>query len=461
MLPIAVLLTLVVPNALWAAGPWVLREDLQGQSRLIRTEMKVDGTMRINPDGKKVRHYPMALTATYEAVERILSPTASIRYYRQAESQVKANDTELTDQLPTVKRLIAVTKGADGLVLFSPEFTLNREELDLVNISANPLILADLLPNDAVPLNQPWSPSNQVLAQLLGIDTVNSNDLTGTLTEVDASGIAKITFQGKVSGAIQGVATEIELKSRMNLDTGENRILWFATSIQEDRAIGHALPGFTVTAVIRTQLEPTDAIDELSDKQLAKFDLKVSEGRRMLAFQGKEAGFRIMHDRNWFALAETPKQTVFRRVLDGELIAQANVSRLTDLKPQEHMTIEAFQLEVEKALGDRLGQVTDATQSVNSQGLRELRVTAVGSANELPITWVYYMVSNDQGRRYSTVFTYETSLAEKFAEADRSFMSGFDLVNPPEPQTALRIKATAKPEEPVLKRATLESATQR
>lgn len=275
---------------------------------------------------------------------------------------------------------------------------------------------------------------------------------------MDASGIAKISFQGKVAGAIQGVATEIELKSRMNLDTNANQLTWFAASIQEDRSIGHATPGFQVTAIIRTQLEPSPQIDELSDAKIAALDLNVSEGRRMLAFEGEEADFRVIHDRSWFAIAETPKRTVFRRVQDGELIAQANVSRLTDLKPQEHMTLEALQKEVEKALGERLGQVTDANQSINSQGLRELRITAVGTANDLPITWIYYVVSDDQGRRYSAVFTYETSLAETFAEADRSFMSGFDLIALPEPQTA---QAEAPAEVPELSQTTEADAAQR
>lgn len=245
----------------------------------------------------------------------------------------------------------------------------------------------------------------------------------------------------------------------MNVDTKQKMITWFAASIEEERAIGHAVPGFTVTAVVRTQIQPTQPIEQLSDANLAKLDLESGDGMKMLSFTGKEAGFRVLHGRQWFALAETAKQTVFRMVSDGELLAQANVNRLTNLKPGEQTTLEGFEAEVKKALGERLGQVIDAAQSINSQGLRELRVSAVGTADGMPITWIYYLVSDDQGHRYSTVFTFETKLAEKFGQADRSFMSGFDLIEDAQQPTSAGEQEESEPEQPALIQARIEPAT--
>ncbi|MBI1248225.1 hypothetical protein GC197_10365 [bacterium] len=433
----SLLLALCASSPILAAQRWKLTEDLGGKTREIRTQLKVEGTMRINPDGKKVRTYPMTLDGKYVAFERNLSPAKSVRYYREAEADSTANDKPLVDKLPTVKRLIVVDASGDQPILFSPEFTLSREELDLVNIPGNPAILATLLPGQEVEIGQTWSPDNQALAQILGIDAVNNHEVTGTLTDVDANHVAKISLQGKISGAIQGVATEIELKARLNLDIRNKAITWFAASIHEDRSIGHALPGFDTTAVVRTQILPSQPMEELADAKLAKLSLTRNPGSEMLSFDGEETGFRVLYPRDWFAMAESQKQTVFRMVGEGELIAQANVNRLTNLKPGEQMTLEAFQEEVKKALKERLGQVVDASQAVNSQGLRELRVTAVGTANSMPITWIYYLVSDDAGKRYSTVFTFETDLAEKFGQADRSFMSGFDLIESKQPTVAV------------------------
>ncbi|WP_146118695.1 hypothetical protein [Blastopirellula marina] len=387
-----------------------------------------------------------------------MSPTTAIRYYKKAETESTANEKPLKDSLPTVKRLISVQTDTTGPLLSSPEYTLSREELELINVPGNPAVLGKLLPQAAVKKGQTWSPDNQALAQCLGIDAVNSHEVTGVLTDIDDAGLAKITFSGKVSGAIQGVATEIELKARMNVDTQQKMVTWFAASIEEDRAIGHAMPGFTVTAVVRTQIQPTQPIQQLSDANLAKIDLDGASGLKMLSFTGTEAGFRILHDRQWFAMAETAKQTVFRMVADGELLAQANVNRLTNLKPGEQTTLEGFEVEVKKALGERLGQVIDAAQTINSQGLRELRVSAVGTANGMPITWIYYLVSDDQGHRYSAVFTFETKLAEQFGQADRSFMSGFDLIEDAQQPTDANTDETA-PEQPALIQAQIEPAT--
>lgn len=451
---------------LWATSPvlaentWQLTEKLEGKTRRVSTELKVQGTMRVNPDGKKVRHYPMTLDGKYVAIERVLGPTSAVRYYETAETHSTANEKPLDDKLPTVKRLISLDTSGDRPVLFSPQYTLTREELELISVPGNPAILSKLLPAQPVAIKQAWSPDDQALAQVLGIDAINNHEVVATLTEVDNSGIAKVSLEGKVSGAIQGVATEIELKGRLNLDTRNQAITWFAASIKEDRSIGHALPGFDVTAVVRTQIEAAEPKKELSDVNLAKLNLQANDGSEMLAFEGKEGGFRLMHDRRWYAMAETAKQTVFRMVADGELIAQANVNRLTNLKAGEQMTLEGFEAEVKKALKERLGQIVDAAETVNSQGLRELRVTAVGTANKMPITWIYYLISDDNGRRYSTVFTFETSLAEKFGQTDRSFMSGFDLVEGAKPTIAKSPKEEES-EEPALISAKIESAQKR
>ncbi len=100
------------------------------------------------------------------------------------------------------------------------------------------------------------------------------------------------------------------------------------------------------------------------------------------------------------------------------------------------MTAEAFQQEVKKALGDNLGQIADISQKATPQNLRELRLTATGSSNDLPITWVYYLYSNDLGQRYSIVFTFESNLTEKFAEADRTLTASFDLLKTAKPTRA-------------------------
>ena len=452
--------------ALWATSPvlaedtWQLTEKLEGRTRRVNTELKVQGTMRVNPDGKKVRHYPMTLDGRYIAIERVVGPTLAVRVYETAETTSTANEKPLEDKLPTVKRLIAVDTSEDRPVLFSPQYTLTREELELISVPGNPAALSKLLPAQPVAIQQTWSPDDQALAQVLGIDAINNHEVVATLTEVDKSGVAKISLEGKVSGAIQGVATEIELKGRLNLDTRNEAITWFAASIKEDRSIGHALPGFDVTAIVRTQIAAAKPTTELSDATLAKLNLHANDGSKMLAFEGKEAGFRLMHDRRWFAMAETPKQTVFRMVADGELIAQANVNRLTNMKAGEQMTLEGFEAEVKKALKERLGQIVDASQAVNSQGLRELRVTAVGTANKMPITWIYYLNSDDNGRRYSTVFTFETSLAEKFGQTDRSFMSGFDLMDAPKPTVAAS-STEDDSEQPALISAKIEKVEKR
>lgn len=422
--------------------------------RKVRATLDVEGKVRINPDGKKVREFPMSLNGQYEYDERLMPKPLlkrTVRYYSKAHTKTQVSGQPGEAGIDPVKKLIVNDfTGGPQSVIFCPEFSLTREELELITIPGNSLATSLLLPNDPVTIGQTWEVLDAGLVGILNLDAISKNEVIGKLTQVEDQ-VATIELEGKVAGAVGGVATDVELRGKINFDLEANTITWFAAQISEERSIGHAHPGFVIKAVVRTQMEPISEVAQLSDSAIAQLNLEPDMGQQMLLFEGREIGCRFMHPRDWHAMGETGKATVFRLIRDGELLAQCNISRLTNLKAGEQTTLEGFQANVSSALGERLGQVMDAAERVTSEGLRELRITAVGTAEKLPITWVYYLMSDDTGRRYSLVFTYETTLTEKVAEADRTFTSGFSMLElegpkaaqvkeEPEAKTASRVK---------------------
>ena len=113
-----------------------------------------------------------------------------------------------------------------------------------------------------------WSLEETVVSRLLGLEAISQQDVVGTLESVKEN-VALISLVGKVTGAVGGVSSDIELKGKLNFDTKQRAITWLTLAYKENRAIGHAQPGFEVVSTLRMVVAPTQAIAGLSDKALA------------------------------------------------------------------------------------------------------------------------------------------------------------------------------------------------
>jgi hypothetical protein len=111
------------------------------------------------------------------------------------------------------------------------------------------------------------------------------------------------------------------------------------------------------------------------------------------------------------------------RLVDrGALIAQCNVSHLAKVDMQQLPTLPKFQEDVQKALGKNFQRFAQATESNTSSGNKIYRVVAEGNASELPIRWIYYLVSNAEGRQVVFAFTVEEALVDRLGDVDQDLV---------------------------------------
>ena len=239
------------------------------------------------------------------------------------------------------------------------------------------------------------------------------------------------------------VASKIALKAKANFDTAQRAVTWLAANFHERREIGHAEPGFDVTARLRVAITPQTEADALSDAALRDLPLKASAGSTLLELRPQQSNVRLIHDRRWRVLVDRHDLCVLRCVDGGDLIAQCNLSELADAAPGKRLALEAYQAEVLESLTSSAGQVVEASQSTTDEGLRILRVQATGIASEVPIVWVFYHVSNEQGRQAALAFTLEAKVVERFAEGDRTLVESFTFAPRPQPQEAKRTTPAA------------------
>ncbi|MBP88094.1 MAG: hypothetical protein CMJ64_15455 [Planctomycetaceae bacterium] len=399
-------------------------------ANLVKAIVEVSGKLKLNADGTKVSELPLRVRGELEYAERTIEQTQfhrkNARLYETARATIQVGDTRLESSLNEERRLVLAQVKESQHTLCSPQGPITRDELELIDIQGSTTLSHLLTPAAPVPIGAEWPHEADLLTAILGLDAIAQADVKSIFRKVEGD-IAIIDMSGEVSGAVDGVSSDIVLKAKYNVDLKSHSITWLAMSIHEDRAIGHATPGFEVTARIRVATTAQETPLDLTDDALAGLPLELSPGSTLLSLLSPTGGFQLLHAREWQVMVDRADVTILRFVEQGDLIAQCNVSSLPDSMRGERVSLEAFRADIEKALGKNFGQFVEASQQTNDQGLRVLRVVVSGVASELPIQWIYYHISTDDVRQAALVFTMDGKVVEKFAGADEALVNSFEF----------------------------------
>jgi hypothetical protein len=421
-----------------------------GSYRQVKALVAVEGNLKLNADGKEVQHLPLKVEAELQYAERVLSHAKQwsdfrlARSYATAQAHIRLRDSELKNQLRDDRQIVAAeAAGAAPPVLYSPLGPFTREELELIQIPAAGLALEALLPPRVLKIGGEWSLSDATVCRLLGLEAVSQQDFACTLDSVQDN-LAIVSLAGKITGAVGGVSSDIELKGKLNYDLKQRAVTWLTLAYKEERAVGHAQPGFEVVTTLKLVAAPCRPVAQLDDASLANLPQKASPPALALELQAADSGFQLLHDRRWSVMFDRPDTTVLRFVDRGDLVAQCNISPRPALGPQEQLTLEGFQADVKRVLGKNFEQIVEASEETTDSRLHILRVVVAGKAGDLNIHWTYFHLSNEQGRRATFVFTIESGLLERFATIDRDLVDGFTFTAEKQPKAAAK-PATAAP----------------
>lgn len=407
----------------------------------VKVAVEVAGQMKMNPTGKEVKFLPLSVTAEHNFLQRRLpaikdskgqdsAAVRLVRHYLSAETKFNLKNTEFGDKLRDDRQLIVLQTEGDEGTYFSPLGPLTREELELLDVQGVGVLPELLLPGKKLKVGETWQVADAAVVRFLSLDAVHKHDIMGKFDEF-RDGVAILSLEGKAAGAVGGVSSDVNVRCKLNLDPQEQLLTWLAISLTENRAIGHAQPGYEVTTRVRMVTALVDSAPELSEKSLGTLPLVADLGQRLLTFRSEKGGFELNHDRRWRVMTERYDSAVLRMIDRGELVAQCNIAKLKSFAKGEKLSIETFQEDVKKALEKQQASITEATQSTTDSGLAVQRLLVTGTASELPIQWTYYHLADSEGRRASLVFTIDAKLVEKYAHIDQELISAFRLFDPP------------------------------
>lgn len=285
------------------------------------------------------------------------------------------------------KRLLVAHEDPAGACVVSADGVLTRDQLDCVQLPADPLDIDTLLPAGELLPTDSWKADPEAIERVMRIGSTTLCEVTGVI-ETTTARHAKLRFAGPVHGLADGARVEIDLRGVALFDRQTRRITRLNLAWREQRAVGPATPALTATAKLNLVIQPP-----AEGQALNAVDQLIAETTRLdrrLAITTGGSGWRLLADRDWFVVAGDRHATTLRRVTgDG-------VSMLTTLAPSAstRMTLATLEQELRYSLGGDLATVLSTEQTPRADGAT-IAIASAGKLDGRPVEWRHHHVTTD------------------------------------------------------------------
>ncbi len=381
---------------------------------------------------------PFRFSSKQEWVERIRSvdeggkPQRSLRRIQAAEGTIDffrgLGHTLATRLRPELSLLIA-ERGPTGVVIVSAGGSFTRDELDLVQSPADPLILGELLPSNPVSVASVWDVPAQAALSLSEYQSLTSSRMKATLASCDEQ-TAQIRLEGELKGSIHGSEGVITINGVALFDRKARLITKLTLDRAEVRQAGPVESALDVKSRLELEQSITNLTPELSDQVLEGLDLDVTPMREKLRLNAPEGLYSLSHDRSWHLVEDNASRVILKRLdASGRTVAQCNLMVGPRAGRGRHQDLAQFQADVQAAIGERFGQFLGSgeIENDNARGFRyKLSVEGVEQAAGVVPLWYYYLVASPAGDQIIVIFTLSRGSATQFGDQDLQLIGSLE-----------------------------------
>ena len=351
----------------------------------------------------------------------------SVRYYDIARAEIQVGDQSAKPALDLNRRQIICDVRNNKASLFSSIGPLKDDQMLLIeDLPANSLLLDHLLPDKPVKIDDTWTLPEGMLGPLLSLDAIESQDLKAVLKSVKDD-IALVEINGEIEAAYLGAASAMNIRLMYQFDLLTRRIIWLGLVITESRSLGNVGPAVDLIAKLTLKITP-----DIEPVQLKKDRVIIIpddiEKHLTLTYDSQDKGpWRFLHGRNWYVIYDVPGSTKMRLMLNGELISQCDIVQMAKADSASPTSLTDFQRDLKDELKDSFGKFLTATEGQTSKGYRELRVVISSEAQEMPLIWIYYLLTKNDGTQVILAFVVRRDLLDEFNDADHAIVDTFEI----------------------------------
>ena len=402
-------------------------EDQGGKSTAAEIEIKITGHLLVAQNRVAPAKHALDVSASlgFEDTQTNSDENAvtHCRVYSLAKAEMKVGENRFERRLDEARKNVLVQNSGAKLRFRPQQGVFTFEENELVQTPFDPCFILRML--QAKRDGEVWKLDDRLLASVLLWDKVTTNQL-----EFKESN-GKIEAAGSAEGISNGAKTKAEIKFAATLGSESQTLTAIAVAIKENREVSVREPGLETILKLTGRFEEKLQSEELALMVASTRDSTDDSASELSTYTSTNGRFTLQLDSNWRPYADKPDVAAFRYVAGSELVAQMNISRLTDTPNGRVVSLEGYADDVKKTLKGKLQQLVESRESVQESGMRMLRVTALGRSGETPIMWIFCHLSDDSGRRVSLAFTLEEKYAEQFAGAEERMISSIRFTDEP------------------------------
>jgi hypothetical protein len=418
----------------FAAEKIALRE-VPSSSRVYRVDhhLTVTGELKTAVGEGKARELELKVDADHRYRERRLpasgrGPAAlrALRHHDLAAAKISVAGQTSSSRLRDSRQRIVAEGHRDGVASHSPDGPLTAGEVDLLEVPGDSLAMLALLPVKLVEPGDTWEPESWAAQMLTSMEAVLKSEMTCKLEKVTGD-IAYVSFEGKIEGATDGSAANVNLAGTFEFDVKQNYIRQFEVNQREKRSVGAVSPGMNVQAkaTLKRSIEATPG--PLTDAVVENVPLE-TDAKSMKLSLDTAWRTRLTYGRSWRLFHQSGDTVVLRLLEAGSLISQCNMSRITSAAAGKHTSEMQFQKDIQRALGDRLKTIAKAEELEVDDGRFLYRVTAVGESNGVDMHWYYYLCAAPSGDQVTFTFAVESKLVKELDDRDIEVVQSLEFL---------------------------------
>ncbi|MCL2116886.1 MAG: hypothetical protein FWH27_00520 [Planctomycetaceae bacterium] len=366
-------------------------------------------------------------TEKYDA--QSLEHLQSVRYYDVARAEIQVGDQTAKPALDLNRRQIVCDVRDNKVSLFSSIGPLKDDQMLLIeDLPANSLLLEQLLPDKPVKTGDSWTFPDDVLAPLLSLDAIESQDLKAVLTSVKDD-IALVEINGEVEAAYLGAGSAMNIRMMYQFDLIAKRIVWLGLVITESRSLGNVGPAVDLIAKLTLKIQPDVEPVQLKKDRVIIIPDDIEKHLTLMYDSPDKGAWRFLHGRNWYVIYDLPGSTKMRLMVNGELISQCDVVQMGKADGASPTKLTDFQRDLKNELKDSFGKFLDATEGKTSKGYNEMRVVISNEAEDMPLVWIYYLLTKTDGTQVILAFVVRQDMLDEFNDADHAIIDSFEIIS--------------------------------
>ncbi len=376
---------------------------------------------------------PIDVTSRQRFDQIAIDANNFLRKYEVANARIKLDGKPNESSLSESNRQITIRHTSSEtnrpLQYFSTGGALRQSEKDLLTVPADIIAIQQLIQQESISANKEWHPENSGVQSFFSLDNLIENEIKVSVKEIKGD-LAKIYITGKAKGEVDSATTTLNIVGVAIFDTEKQAMTAFRGTVNENRSPSQLAPGFVGSVKIDTTCD-VKPNRNLSEEVVSQVKSKLAESQTTRMLWNSDSEFELLYDPKWKVILSDPEVVVLRYADRGSLLAQCNVLRLPKRPADKPLSLDEFREQLAKnVLGEAEARINGSQVLQTNSGMRVLQVVVTGTQEEVPIHWVYYHLSNDEGQCVAVVLTVEDELLPLLAKADLKLLESIHFVAP-------------------------------